>query len=121
MRILVTGSRDWTDEEAIFNALADATQDVQNHSMVTLVSGACPTGADRIAEEIAEQWNWQIERHPAKWRQFGKGAGFIRNNEMAASEPNLCLAFIRNNSRGATHCADAAEFKNDVPTIRYYA
>lgn len=47
-RILVTGSRDWRDAQTLDEALRyyfDANPDS------ILVSGACPTGADRLAEE----------------------------------------------------------------------
>ena len=49
VRILVTGSRDWDDKTVIFDALSDVIDDTPMEQ-VTLVSGACPTGADAIAE-----------------------------------------------------------------------
>ena len=68
-----------------------------------LLSGACPRGADRIAETVWAKANLPIKRFPADWERFGKRAGFVRNAEMVNSGPNICLAFIRNNSRGASH------------------
>jgi hypothetical protein len=112
MRILVTGSRDWADEQAIQAALTRAWQEFPG---AVLVHGACPTGADAIADRL---WNWDIEPHPADWQRYGKAAGFIRNAEMVAAGAELCLAFIRNESRGATHCADLAE-KAGIPVRRY--
>jgi hypothetical protein len=114
-RILVTGSRDWTDEITIFSAISDVAIPPDGW---TLVSGACPTGADRIAEGFAEGLGLAIERHPADWNQHGKRAGFIRNQEMVDLGADVCLAFILNNSSGASHTARLAE-RAGIETRRF--
>ncbi len=114
-RILITGSRNWTNIEAIRVALN------AQHALLgsaTLVSGACPTGADAIAETHWRSLGLPIERHSADWRKHGKAAGPIRNNHMVALGADICLAFIASNSKGATQCANAAE-KANIPVIRY--
>lgn len=90
MRVLITGSRNWGD----WNTIAEELSNLPAGSN-TLISGACPTGADRMAEQVAEILGWQIERHPADWKTHGKRAGFLRNAEMVASGADLCLAFIQ--------------------------
>lgn len=114
MRILVTGSRNWDDIEAIERALLDAGA----HRTPVVVSGACPTGADRICEDTAERWGWHVERHPAEWEKYGKRAGFVRNAEMVALGADLCVAFIRNGSKGASMTARLAE-EAGIPVQRY--
>lgn len=117
MRILVTGSRDWDDvvtlEEAILVARAPG-------SVTTIVHGGCPTGADRLADDMAVSYGFTREVHPAKWSLNGKAAGFIRNREMVDLGAAVCVAFIKNGSRGASHTARLAE-EAGIPTRRYTA
>lgn len=117
MRVLVTASRDWDDAEVIALALIDAQ--AQGHPVLpTLVVGACPTGADHIAYALAAGWGWPTERHPADWDRYGKRAGYLRNAEMVDAGADVCLAFIRNSSRGATMTADLAE-RAGIPVRRW--
>lgn len=110
MRILVTGSRDWFDDLYITGILDNYTD-----TPVTLVSGGCPTGADYICENYAAWRGWQIEEHPAEWDKYGKKAGPIRNAKMVALGADVCLAFIKNRSRGATTTAWMAQ-EAGIPT-----
>lgn len=116
MRILVTGSRDWDDEDCIYDALHPYLSGVDH----TLVSGACPKGADEIASMIwlANAYKPSLEEHPADWNRFGKRAGFLRNAEMVNLGADVCLAFIKNGSKGATMTADLAE-KAGIPVRRF--
>jgi hypothetical protein len=127
MRILVTGSRDWADDDVIEGALADIWN--ESGRRVTLVSGACPTGADAISEECAKIMGWEVERHPADWSR-GRKAGPERNAHMVSLGADICLAFIgpctsprcnrtdEHDSHGATGCADLAEHAG-IPTHRF--
>ena len=117
MRILITGSRDWDEDKwiTIFDVLRTFYMNSRVGQEPTLVSGACPTGVDAMAEGIAEKWRWTIERHPADWNQYGKRAGFVRNAEMVKLGADVCLAFIKNNSKGATMTMQLAHNAN-IPT-----
>lgn len=97
-RILVTGSRAWVDADTIRNALRD-----ECFPGAVLVSGACPSGADAIAERVWNGWGMTVERHPADWAKYGRRAGFVRNAHMIDLGADVCLAFIRAESRGASH------------------
>lgn len=135
IRILVTGSRTWTDEPEIRKALEYYRWGYQLYAepyAVTLVSGACPPrwvnqpdgtlafvkGADRIAEEIADGFGWTVERYPADWDRYGNSAGHVRNYDMVKLGATVCLAFIENASKGATGCARMAETAG-IPVRRW--
>lgn len=119
MRILVTGSRDWDDERTIRSALLLASYYLRVFAP-TIVHGACPSGADAIADRFAVDNGWPVERHPAKWGTFGKSAGFVRNKFMVDTGASLCLAFIKNDSKGASMTARLAE-EAGIPTMRFVA
>lgn len=92
-------------------------QKISHHELV-IVHGGCPDGADRIADDIATALGLPIERHFANWHIEGRPAGLLRNARMVALGADVCLAYIHNRSRGATHCADLAE-KAGIPTWRF--
>lgn len=121
--ILVTGSRDWTDRAVIYGALDMYASADELQQPITLHHGDCRTGADAIADTWALTRRVAVIRHPAKWREHGvynPQAGLARNRLMVELGPDVCLAFIRNGSRGATHCADLAEAAG-IPTRRFIA
>lgn len=103
-RVLVTGSRGWTDLVSIRNALAAAISDLGvSPSMVTVVHGAAP-GADSLAGSTAWDLGMFVERHPADWQRHGRSAGHVRNAEMVRLGADLCLAFPLGESRGSRGC-----------------
>lgn len=115
MRVLVTGSRAFDDAKTIRAALdAVARGAVEARvGVLTIVHGFCPSGADAIADmwvrsRPADELHVTAERHPALWQKFGKRAGMVRNELMVSKGATLVLAFIRDNSPGATHCAELA-------------
>jgi len=118
-RILITGSRDWAEEETIQWAIWNwVHENVMQEEQVILVHGDASRGADRMARDYARKQWWIIEEpHPADW-SWGKGAGMDRNKYMVAMGADVCLAFIRNESPGASHCAREAA-KAGIPVIRH--
>lgn len=109
MRILVTGSRHWAHSWIPASILIEY---VAGLYPVTVVEGACPTGVDLFINAYsvalaAQGYAVSSERHQADW-STGKGAGFARNELMCELGADVCLAFIRNNSAGATHTATRA-------------
>jgi hypothetical protein len=119
MRILVTGSRDWDDWPLINRELAEL-ESSHPGEVLTLVHGACPTGADCWARLAATRLGWAIVAHEARWDLHGRSAGIIRNVQMVDAGADLCLAFIKDYSPGATHCATYAGSKG-IPVRIYRA
>jgi len=109
-RILITGSRSWTDWRFLNARLDWAWSELGGDPETVLVSGACPRGADAMCERWAELHGIAIERHPADWNgPAGRGAGYARNAAMVKAGADLCLAFIKDGSKGASHTARLAE------------
>ncbi len=119
-RVLVTGSRDWPDPAAVHDAL-DFVAAEYGHQGLVVVHGHCPTGADAHADAWAHanaSTGVAVERHPADWERLGKRAGPVRNAEMVDLGADVCLAFIKSGSRGASHTARLAE-DADIPVRRW--
>lgn len=105
MRVLVTGSRDWTGVHGahrihmvldILLALCDVLG-----SKLTIVHGDGP-GADQLVDAWAlrrEDSGVTVERHPADWR-MGKRAGPYRNGAMVSLGADMCIGFLKDSSRG---------------------
>jgi hypothetical protein len=105
-RVLVTSSRTWDDETTLTRALDDVRA---THPNLVIVDGACVRGGDEITHRWCAQHCIPEERYPADWKREGRSAGPLRNIRMVATQPAEVLAFIRNNSHGASGCARAAE------------
>lgn len=120
-RLLITGSRTWTDRKVVARALRDWWNSTGRDPQAVLVSGACPKGADRICEEIWERNGLTVERHRPKWRQpdgsVDKRAGFTRNAAMVDTGPDHLIAFIMDGSNGATHTLNYAKKKGISVTV----
>lgn len=130
-RVLVTGSRDWTDEEAVYqNLFREHINGIgRGFGGMVVVHGACPTGADAIADRWAERCgpagNIRPERHPAQWRictiecrhpnrvrgdgtPYCPQAGPRRNQHMVDLGADVCISFPLPQSRGTHDCVKRA-------------
>jgi len=113
-RLLVTGSRDWSNEATIYAALDSFAE----HGRPTLVHGAC-RGADTIAADYWTSLGLTTEPHPANWTRYGRRrAGVIRNQQMVQLGADWCLAFILNESAGASNCVKLCKAAG-IPTTIY--
>lgn len=120
-RVLMTGSRTWTDRASIEKSLKRALSLLGlNPTEATLIHGAAK-GADLMAAAVAEELGMATEAHPAQWnvhnvdcpteppvgntcwqgKETCKRAGFRRNREMIDSGAAILLAFIHDESAGA--------------------
>lgn len=85
MIIVVTGSRGWTDKERIRERLLALNPEL-------VIQGGAG-GADRLTQEVCMEEKIPCGTYRAKWREYGKAAGLIRNGWMLDIGPDLVLAF----------------------------
>jgi hypothetical protein len=98
MRVLVTGSRDWTDGRAIYDAL-DRFNGAEERIEVVIEGGAM--GADRIARQWGRGRGLPVLTIEANWTFYDKSAGPVRNGWLLKyGQPDLVLAFPLPQSRG---------------------
>lgn len=100
MKLIIAGGRH-LDEELIYTHLMTARNNNEPliYIATEIVSGGCPTGADRAAECYADSCTLPVKLFKADWNRFGKYAGPHRNRLMAAYADAL-YCFWDGKSRG---------------------
>jgi hypothetical protein len=89
----------------------------KGHPDAVVVHGGA-RGADQLAGFAARRMGLAEETHRARWDLAPRAAGVLRNLAMVKLGADVCLAFIKDRSSGATQCADAAE-RAGIPVHRY--
>jgi hypothetical protein len=110
MRVLVTGSTQWTDADAIRRELAALPPDS------VILHGDC-TGADALAGKVARELGLAVEswaKNADDYRRYGKAAWKRLNERMLESGVALVLAFHPElhrpgKARGSRHVMELAE------------
>lgn len=87
MKVLVFGSRDWTDKTIV----EDVIWRLQNDGITGIVHGAC-RGADSLAGDIAYKMCMDVFEYPADWAKLGAKAGPMRNQAMLAENIDISFA-----------------------------
>lgn len=103
MKIIIAGSRDFNDYETL-KKVCDFMLSRQDE--VEIVSGTA-RGADLLGERYAKEKGYPIKQFPADWSK-GKGAGYIRNEDMAKYSDAL-IAFWDGKSKGTEHMINLAK------------
>jgi hypothetical protein len=105
-RVLICGSRDWTDKELIKSMIPRDAE--------VVIHGAA-RGADVLAGECAKELGIPVIEFPAKWSQYGLSAGPKRNQQMLdEGKPTEVIAFSDHlqTSRGTSDMIRRAEKAN---------
>lgn len=134
-RVLITGSRLWTDRIKLSNAMNLEMLHPDAANGLTIVNGMAGEGADLMVHEWFMTYHlnpWvHEEEHHADWERacdascyhrprFKNGrpycpmAGHLRNQEMVDTGADICLAFpvgtkASKRSRGTWDCMDRAK------------
>jgi hypothetical protein len=114
MRVLICGSRKWTDDKIIYSILEGLTL---REGPIVLISGGA-AGADSFAAQWAYANGIQHEEYLAEWELSGKAAGPIRNQHMLEDgKPDIVIGFPTAESIG-TYDMLRRSAKAGVPTFR---
>jgi hypothetical protein len=98
-RVLIYGSRTWTDHAAIKQVVGALPRDA-----IVIHGGA--RGADSLADDAAFLWGLERKVFRADWQRHGKAAGPIRNQAMIdEGQPTRAYGFrMPGESRGTDDC-----------------
>jgi hypothetical protein len=66
-----------------------------------ICSGHCSQGGDRFAEVLISKYKTGKLIFPANWKKYGKGAGFIRNTDIAENS-DILIACVAKDRKGGT-------------------
>ena len=66
-----------------------------------IVSGGCPKGGDRFAEKLAKENGIPIIIFYPNWTKNGRGAGLVRNSDIA-SHASVLIACVASDRTGGT-------------------
>lgn len=130
LRLIIAGSRDFNDYELLekevdnylLSVLEKLDVNMYNQYLLTVLTGEIfslpieivsggARGADRLGEKYAEKRGLFIKRFIPNWNENGRGAGYIRNEEMAKYATDAII-FIFQNSKGSTHMSKIAKKHN---------
>lgn len=113
MRLVVAGSRSFGTPMADLSEAANTARlesarrivcremSVYQTDGLIILSGTA-SGADRLGEWWAGLNRLPVERYPADWQQYGKRAGYLRN-ELMAQKCDSVIVFWDGKSRGTEH------------------
>lgn len=91
---LFTGSRRWTDWEAVKRDV----EALPGHVLV--VHGDCPTGLDAMVSQLAREDGLHVAAIPGRWDRYGRSADYKRNAAMLLTLPTIVYAYPLGDSYG---------------------
>jgi hypothetical protein len=114
--VLACGDRNWNDRAIVahrFRRLPAGS---------VIIEGEC-RGLDLLAKEVATNFGLQVVPCPARWKDYGRMAGPVRNRKMLAMKPDLVLAFHDDlaKSKGTKDCVNEARRLNFYVEVVTYA
>lgn len=103
LKVIIAGSRDWSPMLKEIDEAVDEILGWRGLGMddLTIVSGTA-AGADRAGESWARANLVPFKQFPAKWSEYGRAAGIIRNQEMA-DYADAAIVFWKNQSSGSAN------------------
>ena len=115
-KVIIAGGRDFNQYD-VLTSLCEIV--LKNHiTNLEIVSGGAK-GADKLGEDYAKAYGYDIKVFPANWNKHGKSAGPIRNKQMAEYADAL-IAFWDGKSRGTKNMINNAKTLGLKIKIHYY-
>jgi len=108
MKVIIAGSRGVTELKQVEESMDLSAIDF---SYITEVVSGAARGADRLGEEWAFDRNILTQVFYPDWEKYGKGAGYIRNRQMAKYADRL-VAVWDGQSKGTKHMIDLMRAAN---------
>ena len=101
MKVIIAGSRGILDYNKVLDTVIESGFHISE-----VVSGKA-FGVDQLGEQYANENEIPIKYFPANWNEFGKRAGYLRNEEMAEYADAL-IAIWDGTSKGTQHMIQIA-------------
>lgn len=102
MRVIIAGGRDFNDYETLCNVCDNLIPQESE-----IVSGGA-RGTDKLGERYSKDRGYNLIVFPADWKTYGKGAGHIRNKQMA-EYGDMLIAFWDGESKGTKNMIDTSK------------
>jgi hypothetical protein len=115
-KVIIAGGRELVPTQQHYDEIDRL---LSSHPSYELVTG-CARGADQIPYAYEKARGTSVKEFPADWNTHGRGAGFIRNAEMADYSDAL-IAFWDGTSKGTKHMIDVARKKGLCVSVISYA
>ncbi len=117
MKLIIAGSRGFEDILLMKIKMQTFTDENGGHPS-EVISGAAD-GADTLGTQWAKLHDIPVRFFHPNWDEYGKSAGYRRNEEMANQATHL-IAFHDGESRGTRHMIDIARRKELVVKVVNY-
>ena len=114
-RVIIAGSRSFSNYKLLREHCQAVLHKKMNTHQVIIVSGHA-RGADALGERFAKEFGLPVELYPARWNALGKGAGMVRNAQMAKVSDAL-IAFWDGHSCGTEHMINFAKHRGLEVTV----
>lgn len=104
-KVIIAGGRSFNDYQLLKSTMDRLLVNITDE--ITVVCGQAK-GVDTLGEQYAKEKGYTVSYYPADWKQYGKRAGYLRNEQMAQNADALA-AFWNGESKGTKHMIDVAK------------
>jgi hypothetical protein len=116
MKLVIFGDRNFTDYKTL-KLIIESCESFKKGFITQVISGKA-RGADTLGERWAREHNIPVLSYPAEWDKYGKGAGPIRNRQMA-EVADIGIGFLAPTSKGTKDMIKTCR-KFKVPILIYH-